>query len=389
MAFWALIIMNSNFLNFHDAVLILTFIECLFIVGLLKVLPTARPQSRNILSFFFILNALWVIVTLLSWNDELKKLWINTTLFTPVLTAFALLLQGPCLYLYFRSLVETIDFKHWKLWLHLLPFGVVALAIIAFDVNGVAWILKSPMPAETEAAARFAWTIIRCLPIIYIIACFSLIRRLHEQQHHLYSVVSPAKFKLDYFVLWSFVTHWAWAFFQYLVGNFLSEEVNDIIGNCEDYLVVVQLNALLVLGLINARELLNISPYDARKVVNQPLDESKIELVERVINEKKIYLENNINLERFAEAAGLKPRVLSSILHAHYKLNFFDFINGLRVEEAKRLLADPAMAEVSILDIIYKSGFNSQSSFQRIFKRATGCTPTEYRRTARSESQVS
>nr|WP_324259544.1 helix-turn-helix transcriptional regulator [Cellvibrio fontiphilus] len=380
--------MNENFLNFHDAVLILTFIECLFLVGLLKVLPTARPQSRTFLSFFFVLNAVWVVVTLLSWNDELRKLWINTTLLTPVFTAFALLLQGPCLYLYFRSLIETIDFKYWKLWLHLLPFGVVALAIIAFDVNGVAWILKTPMPAETEAAARFAWTVIRCLPIVYIIACFSVVRRLHEQQHHLYSVVSPAKFKLDYFVLWSFVTHWLWAFFQYLVGNFLSEETNDIIGNLEDYLVVVQLNALLVLGLINAKELLNVTQYDAKKMANQPLDESKIELVEHAINEQKVYLENNINLDRFADAAGLKPRALSLILHSHYKLNFFDFINGLRVEEAKRLLAAPEMESVSILDILHQSGFNSQSSFQRIFKRATGCTPSEYRRNARISSDT-
>jgi len=121
-------------------------------------------------------------------------------------------------------------------------------------------------------------------------------------------------------------------------------------------------------------------------VTSQPLDESKIELVERVIKEQKIYLENNINLDRFAEAAGLKPRVLSSILHSHYKLNFFDFINGLRVEEAKRLLTAPEMEDVSILDIIYKSGFNSQSSFQRIFKRMTGCTPSEYRRNARAST---
>ena len=378
--------MNANFLNLHDAVLILTFIECLFLVGLLKVLPTARPQSRTLLSFFFVLNAIWVVVTLLSWNEALQTLWINTTIVTPVFTAFALLLQGPCLYLYFRSLVETLDFKHWKMWLHLLPFSLVALVILVFDVDGVSWILKSAMPEEKEAAARFSWTVIRCLPIVYILACFSVLRRFHEQQQHLYSVVSPAKLKLDYFVLLSFVTHWLWGFFQYVVGNFLSEEVNDIIGNCEDYLVVLQLNALLVLGLINAKDLLNVTQYDAKKVISQPLDESKVELVEQVINAQKIYLENNINLDRFAEAAGLKPRVLSSILHSHYKLNFFDFINGLRVEEAKRLLTDPAMEDVSILDIIYKSGFNSQSSFQRIFKRATGCTPSEYRRNARTSS---
>jgi AraC-like DNA-binding protein len=189
-------------------------------------------------------------------------------------------------------------------------------------------------------------------------------------------------------VLLIFFLHWLWDFFQYVVGNFLDEETNDIIGNTEDFLVVLQLNLFLVLGLKNAKELLNISQYDVKKVNEQPpVDESKIELVEKVIKDQKVYLENNINLDRFAEAAGLKPRVLSSILHTHYKLNFFDFVNGLRVAEAKRLLASPEMADVSILDIIYKSGFNSQSSFQRIFKRATGCTPREYRRNALDSSE--
>lgn len=382
--------MTSNFLNIHDAILLMTFVECFFIVGLLRVLPTHRFQSRMLLSVFFLLSAAWVVSTLLSWNLELRNLSINKTLFSPLLISFSLLLQGPCLYLYFRSLTEQINFRSPRMLLHLVPLTLATLAIILFDVDGVAWILKTPIPHYKEMAARFAWTLIRCSPVVYVIACFYVVRGLHEQLRQAYSSISVTEFKLAYFVLLGFFVHWLWAFFQYLAGNFLSESVNNWIGNFEDFLIVLQVNGLLVLGINNTRELLNFSLPEPEepKTTEQPLDPSKVQLVEKAIHDKKLYLENNINLDRFSELAGLKPRELSGILHEHYKLNFFEFINGLRLEEAKKLLSSPELAEVSILDIIYKSGFNSQSAFQRFFKRMVGCTPTEFRRQALKPSSA-
>jgi AraC-like DNA-binding protein len=220
------------------------------------------------------------------------------------------------------------------------------------------------------------------------VACFYVLRRLHEQLRQAYSSVSVTEFKLAYFVLFGFSVHWLWAFFQYLAGNFLSDDVNDWVGNFEDFLIVLLVNGLLVLGLKNTRELLNISQPETIKPSEQSVDPGKVAQVETLVHEQKIYLENNINLDRFAEMAGLKPRELSLILHAHYKLNFFEFINGLRLEEAKRLLASPEHAGLSILDIIYKSGFNSQSAFQRFFKRVVGSTPSEYRRQALQQGQA-
>ena len=93
-------------------------------------------------------------------------------------------------------------------------------------------------------------------------------------------------------------------------------------------------------------------------------------------------MESNINLERFAELIAMKPRDLSRVINTHFKLNFFDFINGLRIEEAKRLLESPLHTQDAILDIVFKAGFNSVPSFQRHFSRTVGVTPTEYRKQA-------
>lgn len=62
--------------------------------------------------------------------------------------------------------------------------------------------------------------------------------------------------------------------------------------------------------------------------------------------------------------------------------NFADFVNGYRIEAAKRALADPALAETTVASIAFDLGFGSLSPFNRAFRAATGSTPTAWRRAA-------
>lgn len=66
--------------------------------------------------------------------------------------------------------------------------------------------------------------------------------------------------------------------------------------------------------------------------------------------------------------------------------NFADFLNGQRIEAAKRRLADPAEARTTIAAIAFDLGFGSLGPFNRAFRAATGATPTEWRRQALAES---
>jgi AraC-like DNA-binding protein len=60
--------------------------------------------------------------------------------------------------------------------------------------------------------------------------------------------------------------------------------------------------------------------------------------------------------------------------------NFYDFINRHRIDEASRLLTNPADEKITILEVLYEVGFNSKSSFNTLFKKYTGLTPTEFRK---------
>ena len=81
-----------------------------------------------------------------------------------------------------------------------------------------------------------------------------------------------------------------------------------------------------------------------------------------------------ISLDDLAEQMHLSKYYLSHIFKKRLNLSFPDFLNGLRVEHACRILH----AERSVTDVAYAAGFNSIRSFNRNFQKHTGFTPTEF-----------
>jgi len=70
---------------------------------------------------------------------------------------------------------------------------------------------------------------------------------------------------------------------------------------------------------------------------------------------------------------------VSQVINQYYKTNFFDFINANRIDEAKRLLVSDSHT-LNIIEIAYTVGYNNKVTFNTVFKRFTGVTPSEYRK---------
>lgn len=97
------------------------------------------------------------------------------------------------------------------------------------------------------------------------------------------------------------------------------------------------------------------------------------------MKDQKPYLNCLLNLENLSGQLQMSPRNLSQVLNRHYQQNFFDFINTYRVEECKRLLADSANRQQTMLEIMESAGFNSKATFNTFFKKKVGMTPSEFR----------
>ena len=77
-----------------------------------------------------------------------------------------------------------------------------------------------------------------------------------------------------------------------------------------------------------------------------------------------------------AAQVGLNPSYFSTYFKQICGSSFKEYLNMVRVEEAKRLLAN---TDYSILDIAIAIGFDNQSYFSKVFKRVTGVTPGRFR----------
>jgi len=98
--------------------------------------------------------------------------------------------------------------------------------------------------------------------------------------------------------------------------------------------------------------------------------------LQRAVDNKK-FMESHLTLASMAHDLGSNRTYLSDLIHQQYGLSFSDFINTLRIEEAKRVL-ESADDELLIKDLYVRLGYNSPTSFYRNFKRLTGMSTTEY-----------
>ncbi|RHX89406.1 AraC family transcriptional regulator [Leptospira stimsonii] len=96
-----------------------------------------------------------------------------------------------------------------------------------------------------------------------------------------------------------------------------------------------------------------------------------------MVKEERIYLDEDIRLPDLSEELGISVHQLSYFLNNHLGLNFNNYINRFRVEEAKSmLLNDPTRSVVSVGIAV---GFNSNSSFYKAFYKETGMSPKQFR----------
>jgi AraC-like DNA-binding protein len=110
--------------------------------------------------------------------------------------------------------------------------------------------------------------------------------------------------------------------------------------------------------------------------------EGQLAKLRHAMEVEKLYLDPELNLTRLSEHTAIQPKTISSILNQYQQTSFSDFVNDYRVQEVKRRMLDQANQHLTISGIALESGFNSQATFQRAFKHATGVSPREYMTTS-------
>ena len=101
--------------------------------------------------------------------------------------------------------------------------------------------------------------------------------------------------------------------------------------------------------------------------------------LEEYLRLEKPYLDPELTLTQLAERINISAHHLSQIINEQFQLNFFEYINQFRVEEVKSRISNPKYESYSLLGIAMDAGFNSKSAFNRVFKKITHQTPSQFK----------
>ncbi|WP_374958767.1 helix-turn-helix domain-containing protein, partial [Gilvibacter sp.] len=121
----------------------------------------------------------------------------------------------------------------------------------------------------------------------------------------------------------------------------------------------------------------NYLKYKNSGLTNSYSLELKNQLV-NLLDEEKIYRENDINLDSLADRLGTTRHSASQIINEHFGQNFFELINSYRIKEAMEILKADTEREKNIIDVAYEVGFNNKVTFNKSFKKINEVTPSQY-----------
>jgi AraC-like DNA-binding protein len=129
-------------------------------------------------------------------------------------------------------------------------------------------------------------------------------------------------------------------------------------------------------GLKEAKELKDAVP--APIAVAESTLAEQADQIRNAMEQDKLYLDPELDLVKLAQHLDMPRYQVSAVLNGVIQKKFYDFVNEYRVAEFQELVAAPQYAHYTLLALAHEAGFNSKSTFNAVFKKTTGQTPSQF-----------
>jgi YesN/AraC family two-component response regulator len=124
---------------------------------------------------------------------------------------------------------------------------------------------------------------------------------------------------------------------------------------------------------------LSVSKYQKSSLT----EARKIKILENINSElesKQYFADNLASLSDLAKRISESPHHVSQVINEKLHLSFFELLASYRVEEAKKILSGDIKNKITVEEISEMVGYNSKTAFNNAFKKITGKTPSEFRK---------
>ena len=382
--------MNQVLFNFHDVVLLMTAMQCLFFAVLLLATNTGKQASTYFLAAFLFAHAFIPLHELVLWGAEFKFAVRELLPQVYFLGGFAYYLDGMLLFFCVKSLIYRDFSLRPRDAVHLVPF---VLALVYMSAVFFRLPLEQRLELISSESLVYGWHYVlveflcKGLRVAYCLWSLLLIVKYTQRLKSTHSNVEKVDVTWIRTLVFGFMLVMLMEVVLSIAKMFSLYQHYDLgvfekIGLTGYYTVFVLVNLLVFTGVRYFASFESVrEPDKTRKTPGEQVcNPALAEEINRKMLSKKLYLQPDVTIDLLAENLEVPTRDLSMIINRHFEVNFYEFINRYRIQEAMRLLRSADGDGKTITDIYLEVGFNSKSVFNTFFKKAAGMTPSQYRR---------
>lgn len=379
--------------------------EFVFIVGAVQAffLTFLVFNKKNKSKGDFVLAVLLLLLGLLLLGYSLEVMGIDTDypIFLGFYTAVGILI-GPLVYFYILSYTNSSQKFNPLNLLHAIPYLFFTIFVfLQFTVNSEGSIIEDKNIIEdSQKPIFFIMGLFRVFwGTIYLIASLFILKKHSLKIGKHFSYTEDIDLKWLKYVVMMMVVIWSTVIFINILANF-NKFIDYRFGDNIIYVIVTIV--VFLLGYFGIKQQIIFAPSTGKiqnsekfknstgpsEVKKQYLNsglskedsQDHLHRLQNYMKAEQPYTNGKLSLKEVAEYLEISSNHLSQVINENLDKNFFDFINGYRVELIKQKMQDKSNSHLTLLGMAYDSGFNSKSSFNTIFKKFTNTTPSQFMR---------
>lgn len=366
-----------------------------FLLELLLLSKKGKVKADNILAIWMFFIGLHLFLFYLHYSGLYSKYPASIGLIIPLP-----LVHGPFLYLYVSTLTNQSPKNQLFLFVHFLPPLLIYLYLIHF------FIMPAPEKIRIMESGGAGYQVFNTINLILIILsgiAYVTISQilLHRHRKNIKKQFSTLE-KINLNWLQYVVLGIGFIWVVILFSNFFPSDLYKSYKVGSDIFifaaVVLFVCFIGFFGLkqthVFAGQAIQLPPLQDKlqsadpdkkefeKYAKSGLKDTDAEQLHKRLNEymqlEKPYLNSQLSLSNLGESFGVHSNYLSQVINERENKNFYDYVNGYRIDEFKRMVSDPKKKNLTLLALAFECGFNSKSAFNNCFKKLTNQTPSEF-----------
>ena len=366
-------------MEFHH-IIILFFAFQSLLMGIFFILRRSEIRYANFLLAIFLFSSAWLLLSsVLFWSNLLfdqKFIHFDMSFYIPF-TIFA-----PFFFFYLRNICEHRKVSLKFDFYHFIPLLYVLVSVGPYYFLSASEKFRINEDSSIELYIPLLYNHIDALIVFTMLMYASVLVWKYWNKNIVdFDLLIWTRTIIIAFV--GCVLSFSIYYFLYYLGT---------LDQGEDYVIILVLSLFVLMisyfafnysNVFNRKKIGSVIPFvKYRKTgLSKRISEELKEKLENLMQDRKPYLDVEIRLDNIAELLGVNRHQASQVINEHFDSSFFDFINGYRVYESKRILRNQKK-KINLSEVAYLSGFNNTVSFNIAFKKMTGTTPSEYRRLA-------